>query len=101
MHAKGVFTLVWVRLFLSAFGIVFVSEMGDKTQLTTMLLASESPSYVLYVALGSAMALVTTSFIEIIIGSTLVARFLKQHTINIVSGCAFTIMGILLLARVI
>lgn len=91
----------WKKLFLSAFGIIFLSEMGDKTQVTTMLLASEKPLYVLYVALGSAMALVTASFIEIMIGSTLFARFLRGNQIKIASGCAFTIMGVLLLARAI
>lgn len=91
----------WKKLFLSAFGIIFLSEMGDKTQVTTMLLASEKPLYVLYVALGSAMALVTASFIEIMIGSTLLARFLRGNYIKIASGCAFTIMGVLLLTGVI
>lgn len=91
----------WKKLFLSAFGIIFISEMGDKTQVTTMLLASEKPVYVLYVALGSAMALITASFIEIIIGSTLISKFLCGKYIKIASGCAFTLMGILLLARFI
>ncbi|MHB9096072.1 MAG: TMEM165/GDT1 family protein [Eubacteriales bacterium] len=90
----------WKKLFLSAFGIIFLSEMGDKTQVTTMLLASERPLYVLYVGLGSAMALITASFVEIMIGSTVVARFLKGGHVKIFSGVAFTIMGLLLLLRV-
>lgn len=91
----------WFRLFLSAFGIVFLSEMGDKTQLTTMLLAGQKPLWVVYVALGSAMALITTSFVEILIGSTLVARFLSPGRINLLSGMAFTIMGVLLLVKIL
>ncbi|HEX3031967.1 MAG TPA: TMEM165/GDT1 family protein [Bacillota bacterium] len=91
----------WLRLFLSAFGIVFISEMGDKTQLTTMLLAGQKPLWVVYVALGSAMALITTSFVEILIGSTFVARFLSPARINLLSGIAFTVMGVLLLTKII
>lgn len=85
------------RLFLSALGMVFLSEMGDKTQITTMLLAGAKPHYVLYVALGSAMALITTSFIEVLIGSQIIAKYLKPASIKIVSGIAFFLMGILLI----
>ena len=91
----------WQKLFLTAFGIIFVSELGDKTQVTTMLLASEKPLYVLYVALGSAMALITTSFLEVGIGSTIVARFLKEKYIKVASGIAFLLMALLLWFRII
>lgn len=89
------------RLFLSAFGMIFLSEMGDKTQVTTMLLAGAKPHYVLYVALGSAMALITTSFIEVLIGSQIIARYLKPVVLKVASGLAFTLMGLLLLLGVL
>lgn len=85
------------RLFLSTLGLVFVSEMGDKTQITTLLLAGAKPNYVVWVALGSAMALICTSFLEVIIGSQIIARYLKPQTVNLISGVVFTILGVLLL----
>ena len=91
----------WKKLFLTAFGIIFLSELGDKTQVTTILLASEKPLYVLYVALGSAMALVTTSFLEVAVGSTLIAKFVKEQYIRIASGLAFLTLSILLWFRII
>lgn len=91
----------WKKLFLTAFGIIFISELGDKTQVTTMLLASEKPLYVLYVAMGSAMALVTTSFLEVAVGSTLIAKFANERYIRIASGLAFLIMSVLLWFRII
>jgi len=75
--------------------------MGDKTQVTTMLLAGQKPLYVLWVALGSAAALICTSFIEIIIGSSLVARYLKPGIIKIISALAFILLGILLVLGII
>ncbi|WP_369691341.1 TMEM165/GDT1 family protein [Desulfolucanica intricata] len=84
------------RLFLSTLGVVFISEMGDKTQITTMLLAGAKPAYVLWVALGSAMALICTSFIEVIIGSQVIARYIKPETIKLLSGITFLILGTLL-----
>ncbi len=89
------------RLFLSTLGIVFLSEMGDKTQITTLLLAGSKPSYIIWVALGSASALICTSFFEVIIGSQIIARFLKANTISLISATAFSILGILLIFGVI
>ena len=92
----------WInwRLFFSALVTVFVSEMGDKTQITTMLLAGAKPLYVFWVALGSAMALICTSFLEVIIGSRLIARFVKPETIRLVSGVTFIVLGSLLVTGV-
>lgn len=89
------------RLFLSTLGVVFLSEMGDKTQITTLLLAGSKPLYVFWVALGSACALICASFIEVIIGSEIIARFLKPDTINLISALAFIILGLLLIFGVI
>jgi Ca2+/H+ antiporter, TMEM165/GDT1 family len=85
------------HLFLSTLGVVFISEMGDKTQITTLLLAGSKPNYVFWVALGSAMALICTSFLEVIIGSQIIARYLKPQTLNMISGVIFSILGVLLL----
>lgn len=89
------------RLFFSALGVVFLSELGDKTQISTLLLAGEKPLYVLWVGLGSATALITASFLEVIIGSHVIVRFLKPDTIRIISSVVFLILGILLLTGVI
>lgn len=88
------------RIFFSTLGLVFLSEMGDKTQISTLLLASAKPHYVFWVGLGSAMALICTSFIEVIIGSS-VARFLKPLTIKIISAVIFLALGTLLVFGVI
>lgn len=89
------------RLFLTALGVVLLSEMGDKTQLSTLLLAGENPHYVFWVGLGSALALISTSFLEVIIGSQLIARFLKPSTIRIISSLVFLLLGLLLITGVI
>jgi len=89
------------RLFLSTLGVVFLSEMGDKTQISTMLMAGSKPLYVFWVALGSITALICTSFFEVIIGSHIIARFFKADTVNILSAFTFSILGILLIFGVI
>jgi len=90
-----------LRLFLSIMGVILISEMGDKTQLTTLLLASENPLYICWVGLGSALALITASFLEVIIGSHIIARYLKPVTIRVVSSLLFILLGLLLLTGII
>jgi putative Ca2+/H+ antiporter (TMEM165/GDT1 family) len=100
LYKKVMAWLDW-RLFLSTLGVVFLSEMGDKTQITTLLLAGAKPMYVVWVALGSATALVCASFLEVIIGSHIIARYFKPRTINLVSAFLFLTLGILLLFGII
>lgn len=89
------------RLILSTLGVVFLSEMGDKTQITTLLLAGAKPAYVFWVALGSATALICTSFCEVVVGAQIIARYFKAKTINLVSAVIFSVLGILLLSGAI
>ncbi len=50
-----------LKLFLTIFGSIFLAELGDKTQLATLLFASgaETPKWLVFAA--SASALVLTS----------------------------------------
>ncbi len=89
------------KLIAKVFGVVWLSEMGDKTQVTTLLLAGAKPLYILWIALGSASALIVTSLIEIIIGSTLIARYLSPTVTKIASAITFIVLGVLLLTGVI
>lgn len=89
------------KLVAKVFGVVWLSEMGDKTQVTTLLLAGAKPLYILWVALGSASALVVTSLIEIIIGSQVIARYLSPVVTKLASAIVFIVLGVLLLSGVI
>lgn len=54
-------------VFSSTFITIFLAEMGDKTQLVTLLMSAESQSP-LIVFIGSALALIATSLIGVSIG---------------------------------
>jgi putative Ca2+/H+ antiporter (TMEM165/GDT1 family) len=83
------------RLALSTFGLVFLAELGDKTQLATLSLAASGKSR-LAVFVGAAAALVVTSGIGVLVGEAL-SRVVPPVWIQRVAGAAFVVMGVLLL----
>lgn len=83
------------KTIISTFILVFLAELGDKTQLSTMLLASKSKS-IWFVFIGSAFALVLSSFIGVLAGTT-IHKYIPASYIQIGSGIAFLIIGLLLL----
>ena len=84
-----------LKLFLSTFGVVFLAELGDKTQLATLSLAASGKSR-LTVFAGAAAALVVTSGIGVLVGEA-VSRVVPAVWIHRAAGAAFIVMGILLL----
>ena len=58
------------KLFLMTFGLLFVAEIGDKTQLAVIALASENRNP-LVVFLGATAALVLVTLIGVVVGQTL------------------------------
>ena len=54
-------------VFTSTFATIFLAEMGDKTQIVTLLMTAESQSPWL-VFIGAAAALITTSLLGVLIG---------------------------------
>lgn len=80
---------------LATFGLVFLAELGDKTQLATMLLAAEKKT-IWPVFIGSAGALVLSSLIGVLAGEA-VSRVIPANYIQMGAGVAFIIIGILLL----
>ena len=86
------------KLFASTFGLVFLAEMGDRTQIATMFLASGASSRWAVFA-GSALALVATSAIAVLAGD-IVTRYVPPVWLKRAAGVACIIIGLVfLLAR--
>ena len=84
-----------LKLLASTFGLIFLAELGDKTQLATLAIAASERSR-LTVFLGSAAALVLTSAIAAVLGEAVV-RTIPPVWIQRVAGVAFIAMGVLFL----
>jgi putative Ca2+/H+ antiporter (TMEM165/GDT1 family) len=83
------------KLFGSTFGLVFLAELGDKTQLATLGLATSGRSR-LAVFLGAAAALTATSAIAVLVGQEVV-RVVPAIWIRRLAGLGFLVMGALFL----
>ena len=81
------------KLLISVFGIVFLAELGDKTQLATLLFASRSPENLLMVFIGASAALVLASAIGVLAGG-LLAQVLNPKTLTYAAGVGFIVIGI-------
>lgn len=84
----------WKTLFTS-FGMIFLAELGDKTQLATFAFSAERSSR-LSVFLGSASALVFTSLLGVLFGAA-VHRLVPPQTIKIGAGILFIGLGLWML----
>jgi len=85
-----------LRVFLTTFGIIFLAEMGDKTQLAAMTMAADTkkPWSVL---LGASLALAVVSALGVLVGSV-VGDYVPLIWVKRVAAIAFIIIGVLMLA---
>jgi putative Ca2+/H+ antiporter (TMEM165/GDT1 family) len=81
------------KILLTVFGSVFVAEMADKTQLVTLLFATDKDVSKWTVFFGSASALVLTSAIGVIAGS-LLAQVVNVKMMSIIAGSGFVVIGL-------
>jgi putative Ca2+/H+ antiporter (TMEM165/GDT1 family) len=84
-----------LKIIFSTFLLVFIAELGDKTQLTTMLLSAESNSKAA-VFFGSSLALVCSSLLGVLFGS-IINKYIPPNIIQTAAAIAFILIGILLL----
>jgi putative Ca2+/H+ antiporter (TMEM165/GDT1 family) len=85
--------------FFAAFVTIFIAEIGDKTQLATLLMSAESRSPWVVFA-GTAMALLATSLVGVLIGRWL-ARRISGETLQTLTGAGMLVMAVLLLWDVV
>ncbi|KAM3107261.1 TMEM165/GDT1 family protein [Phormidesmis sp. 146-33] len=86
-------------VFGSTFVTIFLAELGDKTQIATLLMSAESHAPWVVFA-GSATALIATSLIGVLIGRWLCTR-LSPKTLEKATGTLLLFISLLLLLDVI
>jgi putative Ca2+/H+ antiporter (TMEM165/GDT1 family) len=79
------------KIMLTTFGMVFLAELGDKTQLATFCLSADCDSKI-SVFLAAAGALILSSLIAVFFGEA-VSRFVPAIYIKIGAGFFFILAG--------
>jgi putative Ca2+/H+ antiporter (TMEM165/GDT1 family) len=83
------------RILLTTFGVIFLAEMGDKTQLAAMTMAADSKKP-WAVFLGASLALVAVSALGVLVGS-LIGDYMPLVWVKRVAATAFIVIGVLML----
>jgi putative Ca2+/H+ antiporter (TMEM165/GDT1 family) len=86
------------KLLALVFGTVFLAELGDKTQLATLLFAADREVNKWLVFTGASLALVATSALGVVAGA-LIAEYISERTLRLVAGAGFILIGVWTLWR--
>ncbi len=81
-----------MKVLFTVFWIVFIAELGDKTQLATLLFASKSPGNLIAVFIGASAALVMASAIGVVAGS-FISQYVGPKQLSYVAGGGFLAIG--------
>jgi len=86
------------KVFFTVFTAVFIAEIGDKTQLATMLFAADKEVSKLTVFFGASLALIVASGIGVFAGG-LISQYISEKQLNYIAGIGFLGIGIWTILR--
>ena len=81
-------------IFITTFTTIFIAELGDKTQLATLMLSAESGKPII-VFIGSSLALISSSLVGVLIGKWL-SNKISPNKFSFFTGLLMIIISILL-----
>ena len=86
------------KIFATIFATVFIAELGDKTQLATMLFAAdrEVSKYQVFIAASSALVLATA--IGVLAGH-LLSNYISEKLLHVIAGIGFIAIGLFTLIK--
>ena len=80
------------KILATVFATVFIAELGDKTQLATLLFAADKEVNKWVVFIGASLALIATSALGVMAGSV-ISHYVSERTLHIVAGIGFIAIG--------
>jgi putative Ca2+/H+ antiporter (TMEM165/GDT1 family) len=83
-----------LRVFLSTFALLFVAELGDKTQLAVISMTAKHKMPIGVFA-GAALALVAVTLLGVV-GGELLTRFIPELVLRKAAAVLFVVMGVLM-----
>lgn len=86
------------KVFLTVLASVFVAELGDKTQLATLLFAADKDVSKWTVFAAASLALIVATAVGVLAGS-LLANYINEKYLQIIAGLGFVAIGAVTLLR--
>ena len=84
----------FLSIFLTTFTTIFIAELGDKTQIATLMLSAESGKPII-VFVGSSLALISSSVVGVLIGKWL-SKKISPSKFSLFTGILMVIISIFL-----
>ena len=84
-------------ILITSFSTIFLAELGDKTQLATLILSAQSGRPTI-IFIGAALALISTSLLGVLIGRW-IANNLPRQRFTVVSGIIMLSLGVYLVTQ--
>ena len=82
-----------IKLLATVFGTIFLAELGDKTQLATLLFAAREGSSLGTVFIAASAALVAATAIGVAAGA-IVSNYIDPRYLSYVAGSGFILVGL-------
>lgn len=82
-----------LKILATVFIAVFIAELGDKTQLATLLFAADKEVSKVSVFIGASLALIATSAIAVLAGGV-ISQYISEKHLHYVAGVGFVAIGI-------
>ena len=84
----------FLSIFFTTFTTIFIAELGDKTQIATLMLSAESGKPII-VFLGSSLALISSSVVGVLIGKWL-SKKISPSKFSLITGILMVMISIFL-----
>ena len=84
----------FLSIFITTFTTIFIAELGDKTQIATLMLSAESGKPII-VFIGSSLALISSSVVGVLIGKWL-SKKISPSKFALLTGALMIIISIFL-----
>ena len=97
MGWRVVVNMDW-KILTAVFASVFIAELGDKTQLATLLFASDKEISKLTVFAGASLALILTSALGVLAGGVL-SNYISEKHLHYLAGVGFIAIGVWTLVK--
>ena len=84
----------FLSIFITTFTTIFIAELGDKTQIATLMLSAESGKPII-VFLGSSLALISSSVVGVLIGKWL-SQKISPSRFSLFTGFLMIVISVFL-----